>query len=108
MSVQQCQSSRDLGGLLGSAVAFCRWFAQTARPGCRGCESPSKPIRPGYGGQQLGVGGRKGVERSVPTLVVPHRSANFDRLFGQGVVMLAAARAVRYRSLAALEIWAGR
>ena len=55
---------------------------------------PFNPFAP-VDGQQLGVGGLKRVERSVPTLLPPHRSAHFDRLLGQGVVILAAARPSR-------------
>ena len=83
MSVQQCQSPRDLGGL-GALLLCVVGLPKQQGPDVTVAKALQRPFAPVDGGQQLGIGGRKGVECSVPTLVPPHRSANFDRLFGQG------------------------
>src|SRR5246127_3420702 len=83
MSVQQCQSPTDLGSL-GALVLFVGGLPKQQSADVTVAKALQSPFAPVDGGQQLGVGGLKGVECSVPTLVLPHRSANFDCLLGQG------------------------
>src|ERR1700756_4674618 len=82
MSVQQCQSPRDLGSL-GVLLLFVVGLPKQQRPDVAVAKALQSPFAAVDGGQQLGVSGLKGVECSVTTLLPPHRSANFDRLFGQ-------------------------
>src|SRR5437667_2555260 len=82
MSAQQCQSPRDLGGLR-ALLLFVFGFAKQQVPDVAVAKALQSPFAAVDGGQQLSVGGIKGVERSVPTLLAPHGSTNLDRLLGQ-------------------------
>src|SRR6266511_1743669 len=83
MSVQQSQSPRDLGSLR-ALLLFVVGLPKKQGPDVTVAKALQSPLAAVDGGQQLGVGGVKGIECSVPTLVAPHRSANFNRLLGQG------------------------
>src|SRR6266508_6575474 len=83
MSVQQSQSPRDLGSLR-ALLLFVVGLPKEQGPDVTVAKALQSPLAAVDGGQQLGVGGVKGIECSVPTLVAPHRSANFDGFFGQG------------------------
>ena len=58
MSVQQCQSPRDLGGL-GALLLFVVGLPKQQGPDVAVAEALQSPFAPVDGGQQLGVGGRQ-------------------------------------------------
>jgi hypothetical protein len=107
MSVQQSQSPRDLGSLR-ALLLFVVGLPKEQGPDVTVAKALQSPLAAVDGGQQLGVGGVKGIERSVPTLVAPHRSANFNRLLGQGGSDACCCQSCQVALFGALEIWARR
>ena len=107
MGVQQCQSPRDLGGL-GALLFFVVGLPKQQGPDVAVAKALQSPFAPVDGGQQLGIGGSKGLSARCRRCSRRTGRQTLTASSANGVVMLAAARAVRYRSLAALEIWARR
>ncbi len=58
MSVQQCQSPRDFGGL-GALLLFVDGLPKHQGPDVAVAKALQSPFAPVDGGQQLGVGGRQ-------------------------------------------------
>src|ERR1043166_325655 len=82
VSVQQGQAPRNFGGL-GALLLFVFGLSKQQGPDLAVTKALQSPFASVDRGQQLGVSGVKGVKGSVPTLIAPHRSANFRRLFSQ-------------------------